>query len=166
MSPYFNTTYKEKRDNDATYFVVTDESLVYNSNIAFIMEGYAYVIPGERLFEKNDDGEFELLIRFFKENDNIFSFGEPFLNFFTLVYDYEEQEVGFYGGDRIEMTKEWYDYMNEMTPEQQKAKKRRMYIYIGVGFFILVIIIALAYRNKHERDMNRRYQNDNRIYEV
>ena len=166
MSPYFNTTYKEKRDNDATYFVVTDESLVYNSNIAFIMEGYAYVIPGERLFEKNVDGEFELLIRFFKENDNIFSFGEPFLNFFTLVYDYEEQEVGFYGGDRIEMTKEWYDYMNEMTPEQQKAKKRRMYIYIGVGFFILVIIIALAYRNKHERDMNRRYQNDNRIYEV
>ena len=68
-----------------------------------------------------------------------------------IVYDYENEEVGFFGGDRIEMTKEWYDYMNEMTPEQQKAKKRRMYIYMGIGLFLLVIIIALAYRNKKEK---------------
>ena len=56
--------------------------------------------------------------------------------------------------------------MNEMTPEQQKARKKRYYIYAGIGFFLLVVIIALAYRNKHERDMNRRYQNDDRIYAV
>ena len=164
MNTYFNNSYIEKKDGDATYFVCTDESLILNANIAFIMEGYAYIIPSDKLFQENDDGQYEMLIRFYKENDNIFSFGEPFLNFFTLVYDYEEQEVGFYGGDRIEMTKEWYDYMNEMTPEQQKAKKKRMYIYIGIGFFLLVIIIALAYRNKRENDMNRRFQNDNRIY--
>jgi len=164
MNTYFNNSYIEKKDGDATYFVCTDESLILNANIAFIMEGYAYIIPSDKLFQENDDGQYEMLIRFYKENDNIFSFGEPFLNFFTLVYDYEEQEVGFYGGDRIEMTKEWYDYMNEMTPEQQKAKKKRMYIYIGIGFFLLVIIIALAYRNKKENDMNRRFQSDNRIY--
>ena len=164
MNTYFNNSYIEKKDGDATYFVCTDESLILNANIAFIMEGYAYIIPSDKLFRENDDDQYEMLIRFYKENDNIFSFGEPFLNFFTLVYDYEEQEVGFYGGDRIEMTKEWYDYMNEMTPEQQKAKKKRMYIYIGIGFFLLVIIIALAYRNKKENDMNRRFQSDNRIY--
>ena len=166
MNQFFNNTYKEKRDGDSTYFVVTDESLVLQSSIAFVMEGYAYVIPSDKLFVQNDDGEYEMLIRFYKENDNIFSFGGPFVNFFTIVYDYEEQEVGFYGGDRVEMTKEWYDYMNDMSPEQQKAKRKRMYIYAGIGFFLLIVIIALAYRNKHERDMNRRYQNDNRIYEV
>ena len=169
MNQFFNNTYKEKREEDSTYFVVTDEALVLQSSIGFVMEGYAYIIPSDKLFKKigdDEDEEYEMLIRFYKENDNIFSFGGPFVNYFTLVYDYEEQEVGFYGGDRIEMTKEWYDYMNEMTPEQQKARKKRYYIYAGIGFFLLVVIIALAYRNKHERDMNRRYQNDNRIYEV
>lgn len=166
MNEFFNNTYKEKKDGDATYFVCTDEELVNQASISFVMEGYAYVIPSDKLFIENDDGEYEMLIRFYKENDNIFSFGEPFLNFFTLVYDYEEQEVGFYGGDRIEMTKEWYDYMNEMTPEQQKARRKRYYIYAGVGFFLFVIIVLLAYRNKHEREMNRRFQNDNRIYGI
>lgn len=165
MNVYFNNSYLEKRDNDATYFVCTDESLISDTNVAFIMEGYAYVIPSDRLFQKTKEGLFELLIRFYKENDNIFSFGEPFLNFFTLVYDYEEKEIGFLGGDRVEMTKEWYDYMNEMTPEQQKAKKKKMYIYLGVGFFLLIVIIACAYyRRKQEKEM-RRYQSEHRIYQ-
>jgi len=125
MDVFFNNTYKEKRDGEATYFVCTDESLVSQASIAFVMEGYAYVIPSDKLFIENSDGEYEMLIRFYKENDNIFSFGGPFINFFTIVYDYEQQEVGFFGGDRIEMTKEWYDYMNEMTPEQQKAKRKK-----------------------------------------
>ena len=166
MDNHFNNTYKVKKDGEATYFVCTDESLVSQASIAFVMEGYAYVIPSDKLFIENDDGEYEMLIRFYKENDNIFSFGGPFANFFTIVYDYENQEVGFFGGDRIEMTKEWYDYMNEMTPEQQKARKKRMYIYGGIGFFLLVVVIALCYRSKHERDMNKRFQNDNRIYEL
>ena len=124
MDIFFNNTYKEKRDGEATYFVCTDESLVSQASIAFVMEGYAYVIPSDKLFIENSDGEYEMLIRFYKENDNIFSFGGPFINFFTIVYDYEQQEVGFFGGDRIEMTKEWYDYMNEMTPEQPKNFKK------------------------------------------
>ena len=166
MNQYFNNSYKELREEDSTYFVITDESLIPQANIAFVMEGYAYIIPSDKLFEQNEDGDYEMLIRFYKENDNIFSFGGPFVNFFTLVYDYEEQEVGFFGGERIEMTKEWYDYMNEMTPEQQKARRKRYYIYAGVAFFLFVIVVLLAYRNKHERDMNRRFQNDNRIYGI
>ena len=165
MDIFFNNTYKEKRDGEATYFVCTDESLVSQASIAFVMEGYAYVIPSDKLFIENSDGEYEMLIRFYKENDNIFSFGGPFINFFTIVYDYEQQEVGFFGGDRIEMTKEWYDYMNEMTPEQQKAKRKKMYIYGGVGFIIIFFIVVLCYRNKREREMNKKFQNDNRIYE-
>ena len=154
MNPHFNNTYKEKREDDTTYFVCTDESLVKQASISFIMEGYAYVIPSEKLFVENDDGEYEMLVRFYKENDNIFSFGSPFVDFFTIVYDYEDQEIGFYGGERIELTKEWYDYMNDNTPEQQKAKKKRMYLYGGIGFFILVVIIFLIYRNK-QRERRR-----------
>ena len=159
LDTYFNDNYKEVRDDETSYFIITDESLISTSSISFIIEGYAYVIPGNKLFINKDEGEWELLIRFYKENDNIFSFGAPFMDFFTVVYDYEENEVGFYGGKRIEITREWYDYLNEMTPEKKKSKRKRMYIYAGIGFFIFVIIILLAIRNKKERDMGRRHLN-------
>ena len=65
MDIFFNNTYKEKRDGEATYFVCTDESLVSQASIAFVMEGYAYVIPSDKLFIENSDGEYEMLIRFY-----------------------------------------------------------------------------------------------------
>ena len=161
MNTYFNNSYKEVRDEDSTYFIVTDEELINGASISFIIEGYAYILPSEKLFVKTEENEFELLVRFYKENDNIFAFGDPFMEYFTVVYDYEENEIGFYGGSRKELTREWYDYLNEMTPEQQKARRKRMYIYAGVGFFLIVIIILLAYRNKKDRAIGSRFRNPN-----
>ena len=161
MNNYFNNSYKEVRDEDTTYFICTDEELVFGASISFIIEGYAYIIPWNKLFLKNEEGEYELLIRFYKENDNIFGFGAPFMDFFTVVYDYEEEEVGFYGGNRKQLTREWYDYLNDMTPEQKKAKRKRMYIYVGIGFFVVIIIILLVYRSRKERAMGRRLRDPN-----
>ena len=161
MNNYFNNSYKEVRDEDTTYFICTDEELVFGASISFIIEGYAYIIPWNKLFLKNEEGEYELLIRFYKENDNIFGFGAPFMDFFTVVYDYEEKEVGFYGGNRKQLTREWYDYLNDMTPEQKKAKRKRMYIYVGIGFFVVIIIILLVYRSRKERAMGRRLRDPN-----
>ena len=158
MNTYFKNNYKEVKSEDSTYFIITDEELIPGSSISFIIEGYAYIIPSDYLFIKTEEGEFELLVRFYKENDNIFGFGAPFMDFFTVVFDYEEGEVGFFGGSRKELQREWYDYLNEMTPEQQKAR-RRMYIYAGVCFFLAVIIILLCYRNRKERNMGRRFRN-------
>ena len=159
MNTYFKNNYKEVKSEDSTYFIITDEELIPGSSISFIIEGYAYISPSDYLFIKTEEGEFELLVRFYKENDNIFGFGAPFMDFFTVVFDYEEGEVGFFGGSRKELQREWYDYLNEMTPEQQKARRRRMYIYAGVCFFLAVIIILLCYRNRKERNMGRRFRN-------
>ena len=159
LNAYFNSNYKEVRDEESNYFIITDEELVAGASISFIIEGYAYIIPSEKLFLKTEEGEYELLIRFYKENDNIFGFGAPFMEFFTVVYDYEEGEVGFYGGLRKEIQREWYDYLNEMTPEQQKARRKRMYIYAGVGFFLFIIIVLLVYINKREQKIGRRFRN-------
>ena len=161
MNNYFNNSYKEVRDEDTTYFICTDEELVFGASISFIIEGYAYIIPWNKLFLKNEEGEYELLIRFYKENDNIFGFGAPFMDFFTVVYDYEEKEVGFYGGNRKQLTREWYDYLNDMTPEKKKARRKRMYIYVGIGFFVVIIIILLVYRSRKERAMGRRLRDPN-----
>ena len=161
MNNYFNNSYKEVRDEDTTYFICTDEELVFGASISFIIEGYAYIIPWNKLFLKNEEGEYELLIRFYKENDNIFGFGAPFMDFFTVVYDYEEKEVGFYGGNRKQLTREWYDYLNDMIPKKKKAKRKRMYIYVGIGFFVVIIIILLVYRSRKERAMGRRLRDPN-----
>ena len=156
MDTHFLGAYTEVKGKESVYFLINDESLVNSASISFVMEGYAYVIPSDKLFVLRDDGKYEMLVRFYKENDNIFSFGSPFLDFFTLVYDYDEEEVGFFGGERVEMTKEWYDYMNDMTPEKQKKQKQKNYIYLGIGFFLLVVIIALVYRNAYENKQNIR----------
>lgn len=159
LDNYFKDSYKKVTSSEATYFIITDESLALSSSISFVIEGYAYIVPGDKLFLKTEENEYELLIRFYKENDNIFGFGAPFMDFFTIVYDYEQAEVGFYGGDRLEITREWYDYLNEMTPEQQKAKRKRTYIYLGVGAFLFLIILFLCYRNRKERQYGLRHQN-------
>ena len=161
MNNYFNNSYKEVRDEDTTYFICTDEELVFGASISFIIEGYAYIIPWNKLFLKNEEGEYELLIRFYKENDNIFGFGAPFMDFFTVVYDYEEKEVGFYGGNRKQLTREWYDYLNDKKNKKKKAKRKRMYIYVGIGFFVVIIIILLVYRSRKERAMGRRLRDPN-----
>lgn len=158
MNTYFNNSYKEVRDGDSTYFVCNDEELIPGTTLSFIIEGYAYIIPSDKLFLKTEENEYELLIRFYKENDNIFGFGAPFMDIFTVVYNYEEAEVGFYGGIRKELQREWYDYLNEMTPEQQKARRKRMYIYGGVCFFLILIIIFLVYRNRKEKNIARRFR--------
>ena len=75
MNTYFNNSYKEVRDEDSTYFIVTDGELVNGASISFIIEGYAYILPSDKLFVKTEENEYELLVRFYKENDNIFAFG-------------------------------------------------------------------------------------------
>jgi hypothetical protein len=38
------------------------------------MEEYIYAIPSDKFFLENDEREYEMLIRFYKENDKSFSF--------------------------------------------------------------------------------------------
>ena len=62
MNTYFNNSYKEVKEDDATYFICTDESLVKHASISFIMEGYAYIIPSEKLFIQNDKVNMKCLL--------------------------------------------------------------------------------------------------------
>ncbi len=164
LEVYFKDSYKEVKSSDSTYFVITDESLALSSSVSFIIEGYAYILPGNRLFLKTEENEYELLIRFYKENDNIFAFGAPFMDFFTVVFDYEESEVGFYGGERLEITREWYDYLNDMTPEKKKTRQRN-YIYIGVGVFVFVVIVLICCIVRREKKVGNRFENQNNEFE-
>ena len=73
-----------------------------------------------------------MLIRFHKENDDIFSFGYPFTSQFTIVYNAEEKHLGFYGGEKIDLKKDWDEYMAGESPSQKKEKMKKLLIYAGI----------------------------------
>ena len=168
IEPLFNDSCVKVKENDARFFVCDDEELVKQASMAFVIEGYAYIIPWDQLFVKNDEGKYESLIRFYKENDNIFGFGAPFFNEYALVFDMEEGQIGFYGGERIDLKKEWDEYMNDMTPLQQKERTKKLIIAGCLGLLLLVFIILLCIRARKEAERSRgpvfRDSNPNAIY--
>ena len=157
MQEFFNDSCIEVKENHEIYFICDDDDKIESGNIAFVIGGYGYVVPYDKLFKRIEDDKFELLIRFPRENDDIFSFGYPFLSQFAAVYDAEENRVSFYGGEKIDLTKDWDEYMLGETPLQKKEKMKKLLTYLGIfGAILLLIIICILIRSKHTTDSEAR----------
>ena len=114
------------------------------------MGGYGYIIPWDKLFKKIEEDRYEMLIRFQVENDDIFIFGYPFTSQFIIVYNAEEKHLGFYGGEKIDLKKDWDEYMNGESPAQKKERMKKLLIYCGIiGGILLLIIIYLFIRSSN-----------------
>ena len=50
MQEYFNDSCIEIKDDDEIYFICDDDDKLKKGSIAFLMGGYGYVIPYEKLF--------------------------------------------------------------------------------------------------------------------
>ena len=137
----------EIKDDDEIYFICDDDDKIQQGSIAFLMGGYGYVIPWNKLFKKIEDDKYEMLIRFHKENDDIFSFGYPFTSQYVVVYNAEDKQLGFYGGEKIDLKKDWDEYMTGDSPSQRKEKVQKLLVYGGIfGGILLLIIICLVIR--------------------
>ena len=105
-----------------------------------------------------------MLIRFHKENDDIFIFWYQFVSQFTLVYNAEDKEVGFYGGEKINVTKDWDEYMIGESPKQKKEKMKKLLIYLAIfGGILLFIIICLIIRSNKKANLEKRAMLQNEI---
>ena len=148
MQEYFNDSCIEIKDDDEIYFICDDDDKLKKGSIAFLMGGYGYVIPYEKLFKQIEDDKYEMLIRFHKENDDIFSFGYPFTSQFIVVYNAEDKKLGFFGGEKIDVKKDWDEYMTGDSPQQRKEKIKKLLTYGGIfGGVLLLIIICLVIRS-------------------
>ena len=157
MQEYFNDSCIEVKENNEIFFVCDNDEKIESGSVAFVIGGYGYVIPWNKLFKSIEDDKYELLIRFPRENDDIFSFGYPFLSQFTVVFDAEENKIGFYGGEKIDVSKEWDDYMNGESPVQKKEKMKKLLIYGGIfGVLLLFIIICILCKSKQNSSSERR----------
>jgi hypothetical protein len=153
----FNDTCNEIKDNEETYFICeNDDKNLKNSNITFILGGFGYTLTSKELFKKIDGDKVELLIRFYVENDDIFSFGIPFINSYITVFDFEKSQVGFYEGNRINLYADWILWLNGLTPKQQRERIKKLIIGCSVLgailAFIVIFLIVRACRRKNLED--------------
>ena len=150
MQIYYNDSCIEVKENDQIYFICDNDDRIQQGSIAFLMGGYGYIIPWDKLFKKIEEDRYEMLVRFQVENDDIFIFGYPFTSQFIIVYDAEEKHLGFYGGEKIDLKKDWDEYMSGESPEQKKERMKKLLIYgCVVGGILLLIIIYLFIRSSN-----------------
>ena len=155
MQEFFNDSCIEIKEDDEIYFICDDDDKIQKGSIAFLMGGYGYVIPWNKLFKKIEEDKYEMLIRFHKENDDIFSFGYPFVSQFVVVYNAEDKKLGFFGGEKIDLKKDWDEYMTGDSPQQRKEKMKKLLIYGGIfGGILLFIIICLIIRSSRMKKTN------------
>lgn len=123
-------------------------------NLHFILNGWAYNITPSSLFV---DNQFTI---FFGKCilDDVWTFGNYFLQNFAMVYDRDKEQVGFYTDRRTDFTK----YVNE-----EQDSKNRSWIIIGIIFgivFFIIIILGILYvikkyKEKPQFDLTKENKN-------
>ena len=155
----FNDTCTEIKDNEETYFICEDdEKNLKNANITFVLGGFGYILTPEQLFKKIDGDKVELLIRFWKENDDILSFGIPFVYNYVTVYDFELNQVGFFGENRIDLYADWILWLNGLTPKQQRERMKNLIIgCAALGGILALIVIFLIIRACRRKQLDEEH---------
>ena len=113
-------------------------------SIHFIMNGYAYKIPFDDLFEDVYTDSFNsyklFKIEFYITEKNEWYFGTIFLKQYEVVFDADDKVMGFYGDNKYDLTK----YTNE------EYEVTCWYNTISVFLLFLVVIIPMIYEVTHK----------------
>ena len=137
----------EMRAKREIYFICEDDEKLNNANITFVIGGFGYVLSKNELFKPLYGNKLECILRFIKQNDNIFSFGVPFIKNYVMAYDAEKQHVGFLGGNKIDYFEDWKLWMKGISPKQRDKMKKIIYGGIALGVLLLLIVIFLIVRS-------------------
>ena len=105
ITKHYVTECKEiNSEHDELYWVCEPTEKFAFINVRFVIGGYAYGFNSKKLFRKGDNGKMEMVIRFKKQNDRVWVFGVPFFKEYTVVFNGEDKEIGFYGGDKEDIS--------------------------------------------------------------
>lgn len=117
----------------------------------FIFDGIAYYIPGKDLFKESagDNKAYDCLIKFSKEEKNIWTIGYPFLSHYKLMLNFDQEIIGFKGGETIlNFTDEWQLWKEENKTFLSKVTDEKfiMLFFSIVGSIILLILLIFIIR--------------------
>lgn len=122
-----------------------------NIYLAFIIDGFGYYINMNDLIKKDDNGKIKLLIKFRKENNNIWIFGLPFIKLYTVVFNAEEKIIGLYGGEREDFFEEWSKWKEHISSNLENERKILFIIgciVVGTMFFIVIFFEFWKFKQK------------------
>ena len=124
-------------ESEEKYFKcnLTMEKHIYSMpSIYFIIGGYGYRLKPENLFEK--DGEnFQSLIRFYNEEDDLWIIGMPFMREYKVLFDYNLTRLGFSGEDIL-------NYKNEYDKWVIDEAEKRSKLFYGYSYETIIFIIG------------------------
>lgn len=155
FNKYFKNYFQSKNVSNCRDSVVEEERTIVCANnnnfsklgsISFLLEGTAYRINAEELFEKSGEG-YEFLVRFSDDNENIWRLGFPFVSQYTVVFDAEDFSVGFSGGNRVDYTGQWKDWYNGNS--QADKANRFFYMIVGATIFGSILFIFIVFLIVH-----------------
>ena len=148
---YFKNFFNSKNITNCKDTNYEDEKRIVCSNkndfsklgsISFLLDGTSYRIPAEELFEQSGEG-YEFLIRFSDDKDNIWILGSPFMDQYTVVFDMEDFNVGFSGGNKDEFQIQWQEWY-EGNSQADKAN-RFFYMIVGASIFGSILFIFIVF---------------------
>jgi hypothetical protein len=149
-------------DDDKTYKYIKCTKIAkdYFSNIKpifFIIDGYAFLLTAEELFENIGNDNYESFMRFRKENHNIWTFGSPFFKKYKVWMKYDKKLIGFNGENIIDFHKEYKVWREENEFILNKESNDKKIVVIGAvmgSMILLTILYCLIKSFKTENSRN------------
>ena len=124
--------------------------------IYFIIDGYAFLLEAKELFENMGKDNYQSLIRFRQETNNIWTFGFPFFSKYKVWLKYDKKLIGFNGNNIIDFNKEYKKWRNENESILNKASNDKKIVVIGAVMGSMILITILFCLIKSCRDDNSR----------
>jgi len=126
--------------------------------IYFIFNNVTYKIKGEDLFFDNFPYS-QLRIAFSSQFDDTWLLGQPFLKNFHVIYNYEDNQMAFYGGNRYNAS----EYVDNTPIPADSTNVLQIIAYISffISLICLVIFIIYQWCKKPNNRVVMDYQNFN-----
>lgn len=161
LCPISENTEKNEKFINCTY--LTEEQLHSLKPIYFVMDGYACLFLASDLFEKVGYNQYFSIVRFNKEDHDIWTLGVPFFKKYKVLFDYDKQRVGFSGVqsfilDYSEDYTKWLKERNAMLNKKSNDKKIMIIgAFMGIAMLLTMIYFLLRSIIKEKHRMRSQF---------
>ena len=153
------------REEEVTIICKTniDELKEKNLALSFALQGYAYSLPLELLFEKSKtkEDEMEMLIKYIDHDNAIWTFGYPFMNQFLMVFNMEDDHVGI---KKLKKTALPIVNIDNIDYEAVKLKEEANSTFRTLGyitlFLVIIAIVFFIYHAIRKNNLNQKAGSD------
>jgi hypothetical protein len=122
--------------------------------VNFLFNGWAYKLPAKVMWEETSN--MYVFKIYFTGRDWLI--GQPFLSNFHVVFDGENDRVGFFGGYK-------YDFTGFTRDPELEWYTLLMYsLGIAVGIIVIIVVVIYYLKKRREKGVNRVTYQDNVYY--